>query len=73
MSDCKDREDFIFPYRYGGRHMEEYCDVIRACAEVYGCRVIDLYRSAQPYDTIDGFHPNAEGMKTLSDAMIRLL
>lgn len=73
VSTCKNREDFVFPYRYGGRHIEEYCEVIRACAEECGCRVIDLYRSAAPYDTFDEFHPNAEGMKTLADAVIRQL
>ena len=70
LGTCKSRADFVFPYRYAGRHIEEYCDAIRAAAEEYGCRVIDLYRFSQPYDTIDGFHPNKDGMKTLADAVI---
>ena len=67
------REDFVFPYRYGGRHIEEYCDTIRTCAKAYGCRLVDLYRVGVPYDTNDGFHPNAEGMKTLADAVLKAL
>jgi len=54
-----------FPYRYRGHHMEEYCNVIRSAAQTYGCRLIDLYTLAAPYETIDGFHPNARGMQTL--------
>ncbi len=73
VSTCTSKEDFAFPYRYAGRHIEEYCAVIRSCAETYGCRVIDMYETAAPYDTIDGFHPNADGMKTLADAVISQL
>lgn len=70
VSICKNRENFVFPYRRSGRHVEEYCEAVRFCAEKYGCRIIDLYRPTTPYDTIDGFHPNAEGMKTLAEAVI---
>jgi len=64
------REDFVFSYQLGERHIDEYCEVIRAAAKLYGCRVMDLYRWAVPYDTIDGLHPNGEGMKALADAVI---
>ncbi len=70
VSTCKRREDFSFPYRYGGEHIEAYCSVIRTCAYEYRCRIIDLYNSDTPYDTIDGFHPNADGMRTLADAVL---
>lgn len=69
-SGYKNGKEIKFPYLYGGRHIEEYCEVIRDCAEKYGCRLIDLYKSAEPYDTIDGFHPNASGMKTIADAVL---
>ena len=70
---CKRSESFVFPYRYAGWHIEEFCEVIRRCAEEFSCRLIDLYRYAEPYDTIDGFHPNADGMKTLADAVLARL
>ena len=70
---CTARENFSFPYRYGGRHIEEYCAAIRSAAEACGCRVIDLYRSAERHDTIDGFHPNKQGMETIADAVLREL
>lgn len=66
-------EEFVFPYRYKGRHIEEYCKVIRECAQFSGCKVIDLYSWNEPYDTIDGFHPNSVGMQTLADAVISQL
>ena len=62
-----------FPYCYRGHYMDEYCNVIRDLAEEYGCRLIDLYRTAAPYETIDGFHPNAQGMQTLAKGVISAL
>jgi lysophospholipase L1-like esterase len=70
ISKCTARPTFSFPYYYGGRNITEYCEAIRACAREFGCRVIDLYDKAEPYDTIDCFHPTAEGMKTIADAVI---
>lgn len=70
VSRCSAMESFEFPYAYGGRHISEYCDAIKACAEEYNCRFVDLYHNAAPYDTIDGFHANADGMKTIANAVL---
>lgn len=70
ISKCSSKEGFEFPYSYGGRHINEYCEVIRSCSEEMGCRVFDLYSNEEPYDTVDGFHPNASGMKTIANALI---
>ena len=61
-------ESFTFPFRFGGVHTEEYCSVIRACAQKRDCRVIDLYALSLlcPYDTFDKFHPNADGMRRIA-------
>ena len=40
------------------------------CAEKADCRVIDLHKNAKPYGTLDGFHPMAERMKTIADAVV---
>ncbi len=53
-----------------GKHLSEFCEAIRACAEANGCKTVDIFRPEEPYDTIDGYHPNAEGMKTISDAVL---
>ena len=60
-------------YYSGGWHISEYCDIIRTCALENKCRVIDLYNTAEPYDTIDGFHPNAIGMKIIAEAVLKSL
>lgn len=60
--------------RFNGRSfkhkLSEYCNAINACAERYGCRTIDLYTAVGAFQTVDGFHPNANGMKTISDAIL---
>lgn len=62
---------FVFPKIYNGNDIEQYNDTIKECARKYGCRTIDLYSYKMPYDSIDGSHPNSDGMNTLADLMIR--
>ncbi len=69
----KDQEDFVYPYQYRGKHIEEYSEIIRASAKKHNCHLIEMYHPDMPYDSIDGFHPNAEGMKTLAETIIKSL
>lgn len=62
---------YKFPYEYGGTHIEEYNQIIKDTADMHNCKVIDLYSYHIPYDSIDGSHPNADGMNTLATLMIR--
>ena len=73
ISRCLAMKNFEFPYYYGGRHIAEYCAAIEGNAKAYGCRVIDLYHYGTPHDTLDGFHPNVSGMKTLADGVMSAL
>ena len=57
---------FAFPYAYGGIHIQEYNDIIRAAAQSANRKLVDLYALNTPCDTIDGSHPNAFGMQTLA-------
>lgn len=70
VSKCTAVKNFSFPYYYGGRDICEYCEMIRTCASEYNCRIIDLYTRADLYDTFDGFHATASGMKTIAKAVI---
>jgi len=70
---CSAKADFSFPYCYGGRHLADYNEAIRLCAEKWGCGVIDLYGRSEPCDTVDGSHPTSSGMKTIADAVIEAL
>ena len=67
---CWSRENYAFPYCIEGRHIEEYCEAICKSAKRFGCRLIDLYHWEEPYDTMDGAHPNASGMRTIANAVI---
>ncbi len=58
------------PFYKGGGSFAEYSDAIKKCAKESGCRLLDIYDPENPYDTIDGFHPTAEGMQTIADAVI---
>ncbi len=63
---------FKFPYKHGGIHIEEYNRKIKQVANNYNnCEIIDLYKYNIPYDTIDGSHPNANGMNTLATLVIK--
>ena len=70
---CSRRKDFEFPYYSGGWHIAEYCNLIKRCADENQCLIIDLFNCMEPYDTIDGFHPNSDGMKTITDAVLKSL
>ena len=70
ISFCSAETDFEFPYYKGGRHIQEYCNAICDCAKRYDCRVVDLHRRIQAYDTWDEFHPNLFGMMTIAEAVI---
>ena len=63
--------NFKFPYTYAGNHVAEYNQIIRFAASRHQCFVADLYGANQPYDTIDGTHPNQEGMSTIASMVIR--
>lgn len=70
---CSAQENFTFPYHYGGRHIEEYCKAITACAEELGCRTVDLYNRSDFPDTMEGFHPTADGMKTIAEMVLAVI
>lgn len=77
MPTCmQSKDDFVFPYYYGGIHMKEYNNIIKKCVKsnhknhVNIC-YMDTYKHSVPYDSIDGSHPTAAGMKTIADLIIR--
>lgn len=65
------RPDFRFPHKYAGTHIEAYNDIIRKSASGNRCKLLDLYSYKIPYDSVDGTHPNFDGMNTLATLMIR--
>lgn len=53
-----------------GSYMKGYCDIISDCAKEYNCKLIDLYNQPNRYKTFDGLHPDADGMKTIAEAVL---
>ena len=70
VSERKQNETYEFSYRSHGRHIEDFCCVITDMARKYECAVIDLYGEKIDCDTIDGFHPNAEGMRSIATVIL---
>lgn len=62
---------FEFPYAPAKMHIEMYNQIIMETAYMHKCKVIDLYNYHTPYDSIDGTHPNSDGMNTLATLMIK--
>lgn len=71
-SDVKNA-DGVFPFEKEGVHMKNYCDIIKDVASENECRVIDLYSHGRFYSTLDGYHPDAEGMKSIAEMMLEEL
>lgn len=57
----------------GGWHLKEYCQVIQNCAAKNHCKVLDIFALDRPYDTMDGYHPTADGMQTIAHAVLEEL
>ena len=67
------KPNFEFPHSYAGMHIEEYNEIIRDTAKKFGCKLIDIYNAHIPYESLDGTHPTANGMKTLASIVIKAM
>ena len=56
-----------------GVGLEEYNETIRLMAEENNCYLADLARGTEKCDTLDGFHPTAQGHRTLAGKWIQCL
>ena len=65
-----DNPEWKFPDYFAGRDIAEYCQAIQECGKKLGCKVLDIHKMDNLYDTIDGYHPNAEGMRTISSIIL---
>lgn len=64
------KPEWEYPTHYAGRDIADYCKAIQECSKRTGCKVLDVHKVDTPYDTIDGFHPTADGMKTIGDLIL---
>ncbi len=57
------------PMGYNERR-DPYCAAIAEAAAEAGCRLLDIHDPANTYETLDGLHANAAGMRTIGDAVL---
>lgn len=67
------KPSFEFPLVYNGTHIEVYNEIIRKHAMCNDCYIMDFYECFTPYDSLDGTHPNRQGMETLASMAIRYM
>lgn len=63
--------DPSFVQEHPRERVEKYNAVIREKAEQFGFPVVELFDERKKYDSIDGYHPTADGMKTLAENIIK--
>ena len=61
----------VLPRVSSGHSLEEYSQIILDTAAKHRCRGIDLDAFRLPYNSMDGVHPTADGMRTLASLVIR--
>ncbi len=60
---------FVFESTAFGARSPSFCKMIRTVALSEGCSLIDL-TSGSPVETLDGLHPNYNGMMTLAERVL---
>lgn len=61
--------DGYAPSEAARQRTEAYSNVIAECAVQNACRLIDICQM-EPYESFDGLHPNAKGMRQIADAVL---
>lgn len=50
-----------------------YSDIIRKCVQKAEVHLADIGKQQKEYETVDGVHPNKEGMRTLAELWLDLI
>lgn len=64
------RPTFVFPKIYQGNNIEDYNRMIAKLAQKNKCQLVDIYSKNISISTIDGSHPDKEGMAVLAQIII---
>lgn len=70
---CKSSEPSVLAGGDENRNFSMFNSVIRALAEKYRCSLVDLENDCVVYDSVDGVHPTALGMKQIAQTFIDTL
>lgn len=64
-------DKFKFPYDGGKKDIKKFNAAIKSVVAENKCILLDIYSYGVPYETDDGLHPNSDGMKTMSNLIIK--
>ena len=64
----KNKSDWVFPERFGGRPFDKYNLAIREAVEHEHCTLVDLVATGIRYETLDGVHPDQKGHADIAKA-----
>ncbi len=67
---CSRMKNFKFPDKQDGVEMICYNKIIIEAAKKENCNVIELFYNDELCDTLDGLHPNYQGMKFIAEKVI---
>ncbi len=70
ITTCTRDPYFEFPITQMGVPMEKYGELIKSVANSHSCHIIDLWDDNELCDTIDGLHPNFNGMNMIANKVI---
>ncbi len=70
ITTCTRAPYFEFPQTHFGVPMENYGELVKKIANEKCCHIIDLWDKYEMCDTIDGIHPNLQGMKYIAKKVI---
>ncbi len=73
ITTCSRNPYFSFPDYQDGIPMIEYGDLIKRVAGNKDCQIIDLWDKDELCDTIDGLHPNYDGMSMIARKVIETM
>ncbi len=70
ITTCSREPYFEFPKTQMGIPMESYGECIKSVAKAKNCRIIDLWDKTKLCDTLEGLHPNYNGMTMIAEKVI---
>ncbi len=73
ITTCTRDPYFEFPQTHFGVPMENYGELIKKIATEKKCHIIDLWDKDELCDTIEGLHPNYNGMSMIARKVIKIM
>ena len=69
----REHSGWVFPETFAVYPLESYNEIIREAALRNRCLLADLSATGRRYETLDGFHPTANGHRTIAECWLPFL